>query len=218
MVVVSDDPAFEVLCNIASQAKTQVSVWGINGNASPELSKYKYRRLGELLHPSHIKIQEDNVVIRIDLENILITLSKMGIKTTTNKLVEAINQEINDLGHTISTIAYADYDVLAKDFGDNLQRSLEQMDVRTRYQISKFGKNSADFAIVSDIHTELDRNPNFQTIVIVTGDRDFRPVIEAAQNSGKKVVVLALQSSLSKDLARIADEVRYLDRYFEPME
>ena len=48
-------------------------------------------------------------------------------------------------------------------------------------------------------------NGNFDIAVLVTGDGDFVPLVEAVVNMGKRVVLWALESGLSKRLERSVD-------------
>lgn len=49
------------------------------------------------------------------------------------------------------------------------------------------------------------------TIILVTGDGDFVPVVRKIRSYGKKVVVASFRCSLSRNLMEVADEVIFLD-------
>ncbi len=50
------------------------------------------------------------------------------------------------------------------------------------------------------------------TVILVSGDADFRPAVRRVKGLGKKVQVASFESALSPSLAEEADEVTILDR------
>lgn len=214
LVVISDDPAFSTLCTFAARNNTQVSVWSLTSHVPDDLrdARFDIRFFNELLPDTYI--QRGPAVVWLDIENLLIGLKENGVIPDIEAFVNAIREEVSDLGDVTSIIAYGDFGLLRESFGTDVQRELEQLGVRTRYQVNMRGKNSADMQIASDIHTHLERDPNVETVIIGTGDRDFRPSVDAAHNKGKKVIILALKDNLSRDLRQAAADVRFLDKYF----
>lgn len=214
LVVISNDAAFGGLCAFVAQQNTRVVIWSPSGHPPNDLmdSRFDARALNEVLPEEYI--QSGTAAVWLDLENSLISLQKQGLTPSMGTFVAAIREEIADFGDITSLIAYADYTLLRETFGYDVQRELEKCGVRTRYQVNLHGKNSADMEIASDIHTHLEHNPTVGTVIIATGDRDFRPSVEAARARGKKVILLALKDNLSQELKRAADDVRYLDKYF----
>lgn len=218
LVIVSDDPAFATICAFAAHHNTQVSVWSPSGRVPDDLldARFDTRYLNELLPDTYIQL--GTAVVWLDIENLLIGLKQKGVVPDIETFVEAVREEVSDLGDVTGIVAYGDFGLLRESFGVDVQRKLEQLGVRTRYQVNMHGKNSADMEIASDIHTFLERDPNVETVIIGTGDRDFRPSVDAAHGKGKKVIILALKDNLSRDLRQAADDVRYLDKYFAPDE
>ncbi|MBN1921647.1 MAG: NYN domain-containing protein [Anaerolineae bacterium] len=214
LVVVSDEAAFGDLCTQAAQCKTHVMIWSPSGQPAETLtnSQFETRALDELWPQEYLATGP--AFVWLDIENLLIGLKQQGLIFTIADFVSALKTEISDLGEITGIVAYGDYGLLRESFGFDVQRELEQRGVRTRYQMNLHGKNSADMEIASDIHTYLEHQSNMETVVIGTGDRDFRPAVDTAHAKGKRVVLLALKDSLSRELQRAADEVRYLDKRF----
>lgn len=52
--------------------------------------------------------------------------------------------------------------------------------------------------------------PRLDVLILVTGNSDFVPLIEAVQGTGCKVIVAGIQGSLSQDLIKAADAHRIL--------
>ncbi len=159
--------------------------------------------------------------VRLDFENLYIGLRRMGRLSEPEDLVEAIKRAVEDLGEIARITAYADWNILDKKSGPQIQRQLELAgQVETRYQINIKNKNSADMRIASDIYEQLEtdsfRPGTVDIFVLGTGDRDFRPVVQKVKDRGKKVVILALKNSLSRLLMNVATEVRYLEDYLAP--
>jgi len=217
LVMVTNDPAFEMLASNAIRGNAQVSIWA-PGSVPAELMnpQYAYRPLEELLPDTRIK--EARVVVYLDYENLHIGLERAGYSPTPKILVEAVRAAVTDLGKVVDIIAYADWHELMKGSELNVQRELEILDVRTHYKISRHGKNSADMALANDIRTRIGRGENdpdaVDVVVLGTRDRDFTAIVKEAQKT-KKVVILGLRGEVSQDLESAA-EVRYLGLAKQP--
>ena len=73
-----------------------------------------------------------------------------------------------------------------------------------------------DIQLTVDILSNVYKD-NVDTIYLISGDGDYKPVIEEAIRHGKQVYVAAFSSGLTNDLNNIADKFINLDeRYFEP--
>jgi uncharacterized LabA/DUF88 family protein len=154
--------------------------------------------------------------VRIDLENILIGLVKRDWRPDLRELIEAIRGEVEDLGEIVAVTGYADFDELNRNGGPNKnwQRELTLAGGESRYVVNQHGKNTADMKIANDIHTLVTHDAGaggIDIIALAMMDRDFRPIVETAKSRGKRVVVLALEGGLSRELEGVASDVRYLD-------
>ena len=73
-----------------------------------------------------------------------------------------------------------------------------------------------DIQLTIDILSNVYMN-NVDSIFLVSGDGDYRPVVEEAIRHGKNVYVAALSSGLNNDLKNAADRFIDLDgQYFKP--
>jgi hypothetical protein len=90
--------------------------------------------------------------------------------------------------------------------------SIEPMYVPTYYydrdegRIGRAIKNSVDIHMCIDCMKTLYTHPNIETYVIITGDRDFIPLINAIRQQGKKAIVIGVADAASSHLAQSADE------------
>lgn len=213
VIVVSDHEAFQVLCSVAEQNGASVQIWTSGSKLPPpRLRTFDTRPLIDVL-PTLRKTKR-TVVVRLDVENHLITLNKRGCSPDALTYLEAIRKTVADLGNIINIQAWADWEHLRRSLGRNYQREFEQIGVKTFYQINEPGKSTSDMAMVGSIHESLDHDNGLDIYVIGTGDADFTPVVESIRNQGKRAVVVTLDGSLGKKLKQAADEIRYLDAFF----
>jgi len=56
---------------------------------------------------------------------------------------------------------------------------------------------------------------HYDVAILVTGDGDFVPAVQAVQDAGKPVIVAAFHSSLSQALEMEASEIIYLDEHLD---
>lgn len=210
LIVATADPAFAALCRAAHNKGVKVMGWAPQASMPRPLTDpdYDFRPLEELF-PGRSTARVD---VRLDYENLHIGLEKRGVAIHPRELINTVKLQIANHGNIVSLVAYADWSSLANSAGYDIQRELALSGVDTRYQISQYGKNSADMRMANDLHTVLDKDPEAADVfVLATGDRDFRPILETVKARGKKVVVIGLKDDLSRDLQQAADDVYYLD-------
>ena len=212
VIVVGENEEFHLLCSAAERNNAHVQIWTPNPKLPPKLRRYEVHPL-EIVQSSVHKTSP-TVVVRLDVENHLITLHKRGLTPDAHEYLEAVRKATADLGNTINIQAWADWKRLRESLGRDYQHEFEQNGVKTFYQINEPGKSTSDVAMVGSIHESLDHDNGLDVYVIGTGDADFTPVAESVRNQGKKVVVLALEGSLGNKLRQAADEARFLDTYF----
>jgi len=70
-----------------------------------------------------------------------------------------------------------------------------------------------DIQMTVDILSNVYQN-NLDTIYLISGDGDYKPVIEEAMRFGKQVFIGALSSGLNKELKYLADKFIDLDPYY----
>ncbi len=158
------------------------------------------------------------VEIYLDYENLVVGLIDQGIEPNHKTIIDTIRNIFADQGNIAKIHAYADWQVIEEQCGEkDVPRELTILGVKIHYLINNNGKNSADMEMANDIRTVIDRSPSepdfIDVLIIGSGDRDFKAVIETALARGKKVVILGCSDSLSQDLVSTA-EVRILDENF----
>ena len=214
LVLVTTDPRFLTLCAQASALPgVNVNVWAPKADVPPELTepRFNFRPLEEML--PHLSLP--NVDVRLDFENIYRGLIRRGWQPDLPALVAAIKAAAAEFGQLVRVYAYGDWRVLREESGCDLQYELEKLGVRTFYEISLRGKNSADMRLAGDVDLLLTRGgsaPDGADVILLGSlDRDFRSTIERAR-AGKRIVVLGLREGMSNELRSAAGaDIRYLD-------
>jgi uncharacterized protein (TIGR00288 family) len=150
-----------------------------------------------------------DVAIFVDFENIYIsTRDKYG----TNPNFEYIMDRCKQYGRVVLARAYADWYQFPRVTNALYANGIEPRYVPT-YYYSQEGesngeaiKNSVDIHMVIDAMRTLYDYPNIQTYILVTGDRDFIPLVNTIRQHGKHVIVIGVAESTSSHLAQSADE------------
>jgi len=121
-------------------------------------------------------------------------------------------ERCNELGRCILARAYADWYRYPRITSALYANNIEPMYVPTYYYDKDAGrtgrpiKNSADMNLCIDAMRTLFMMPGLKTFVLVTGDRDFIPLVHAIRQHGKDVVIIGVGGAASSHLAQSADE------------
>ena len=87
--------------------------------------------------------------------------------------------------------------------------------VRKKILKSIYDRNTGQTSLKGNLNVELvidalTESPHYDTVILVTGDSDFVPLVEALRVRGKKVIVAATQQNVAVEL-RQAVGVNYVD-------
>ncbi|NIZ40337.1 NYN domain-containing protein [Entomospira entomophila] len=122
-------------------------------------------------------------------------------------LMDGITEFAEAFGRISVSFAYADWSVpkFAK-----LSRSLSERQFRLTHTPHKGGnggkgKNSADMALVSDAMELLQFYDHISIFIVVTGDSDFRPLLQTIRKNGKMIHVIYDIKRAPQDLLALAD-------------
>ncbi len=153
--------------------------------------------------------KREDIAVFLDFENIYISL-RNTYDATPN--FEYIMDKCSEYGRVVMARAYADWYRYPRVTNALYANSLEPMYVPTYYYGRDRGreggaiKNSVDMHLVIDIMRTLYERPQIITYILVTGDRDFIPLVNALRQQGKHVVVIGVAGAASTHLAQSADE------------
>lgn len=95
--------------------------------------------------------------------------------------------------------AYADFGGL-DDPARHVQRTLYLHGVEPVYVPATMHRNTTDLQLALDACELRERHPEVGTVALVSGDRDYAPVVQALVAAGRRVVVVAFREHLSPHL------------------
>lgn len=156
-----------------------------------------------------------DVAVFIDFENVYVSVRD---KLDANPNFETIMERCNDLGRVVIARAYADWYRYPRITSALYANSIEPMYVPTYYYDKDMGrtgraiKNSVDMNLCIDTMKTLFTNTNIGKFVLVTGDRDFIPLVNSIRQHGKEVIVIGIGGAASAHLAQCADEFIFYEQ------
>jgi uncharacterized LabA/DUF88 family protein len=134
---------------------------------------------------------KNDVAVYIDYENLYISLRSTVRK---NPDFDVILEKCREWGRV--TIARAPIYVPTRKF----------YDAKTRSQATK---NAVDIHIAIDIVKDVLMTKNIDTFVLVSGDRDFVPLINVIRAAGKEIYAIGVAGCTSSELAVAVDGMYY---------
>src|SRR3990172_8778344 len=153
-----------------------------------------------------------DVAAYIDFENIYISVRN---RYDANPNFESIMDTCAEYGRVIIARAYADWYRYPRVTNALYANGIEPIYVPTYHydrdegRVGKAIKNSVDMHLCIDMMKTLSAYPNIQTYVLVTGDRDFIPLINAVRQQGKHTCVIGVAQATASHLAQAADDFIY---------
>jgi len=106
--------------------------------------------------------------------------------------------------------AYADFSGL-DDHTRHVQRALYLLGVDPVFVPSTMHRNTTDLQLCIDAIELHEHRPDLQTVAIVSGDRDYVPLIQALQQRGKDVVLIGFREHLSARLFEFVEAGDQMD-------
>lgn len=125
--------------------------------------------------------------------------------------VDGLLDYIDKLGHLSLGMAMADWRAnISNKLALNLSESgfelihIPQPDKKLRRK-----KNSSDLAIISKATEMIFQYPHINIFILITGDIDFRPLLQTLKRYGKRTIIICDSNTASESLLEFADE--YMD-------
>ncbi len=145
-------------------------------------------------------LKSSSVAVFIDVENIhYSTLNHYSETPDWSWVVEACKE----YGRISSIQAFGDWIEFSKEVPEIQRNGIQPIFV----PLSQDGKSSLDCFLIVSAMKLFFQNNTIDTLVLASGDRDYIPLIAELKALGKKVVILAVPDTLSKDLTTIVDDV-----------
>jgi uncharacterized LabA/DUF88 family protein len=149
----------------------------------------------------------NDIAIFLDLDNLVIGAVEANLTFDIDLVLNHIDSIID--GRIVLRRAYGDWRQRA-----NLTKKLATagFELQSAVRLSANSKNLADMQMVVDAMSTLIDRQNFQTYVLITGDRDFAPLVQALRKRGKQVIGVGIGHATSKHLAQLCDRFVYYDQ------
>jgi len=148
-----------------------------------------------------------NVAIFLDLDNLVIGATESDLHFDIELLITSI-QKYTD-GRLGLRRAYGDW----RQHQTMPRRLASQgFELQSVVRLNSSDKNAADMQMLADAaSTLIDSNQDFQIYVLLTGDRDFIPLVQLLHRYGKIVVGVGLRSSTNQTFSNLCDGYLYYD-------
>lgn len=149
-----------------------------------------------------------NIAVLIDYENVHWSIkNNYGFSPEPGRLVEGLRSRTQQYGDAVLMLAYADFD--HAEF-KGLQTELQRRSVEPRHVYSLSSedgrrKNAADIELSLDALELVYTREDIEQYVIVCGDRDMIQIIKKLHTRRKKVCIVGVERTTSKDLKQFAD-------------
>jgi len=143
----------------------------------------------------------NDVAIFLDLDNLVIGAKQANLIFDINLVLDHLKEVTN--GRIVLRHAYG--------AGRQSQAILQELAqtgfvVQSATRINSFGKNLADMQIVVNaMETLVDRH-QYQIYVLMSGDRDFTPLVQALHKRGKRVIGVGVKHTTSSSLVELCDQ------------
>lgn len=159
-----------------------------------------------------------NIAVLIDYENVHWSIKNTyGFSPEPGKLVEGLRSQAQQYGDVVLMLAYADFD--HAEF-KGLQTELQRRSVEPRHVYSLSSedgrrKNAADIELSLDALELVYTREDIAHFVIVCGDRDMIQIIKKLHTRRKKVCIVGVERTTSKDLKQFADDYSTVERILD---
>ena len=153
-------------------------------------------------------LSQNQVALLIDFENLV-----RGVKDGTDTVdCQVLFKLAEEYGRVLLANAYADWRM--RDL-NQYQVALYRLGVELIHVLGKREgetfKNAVDVKMAVDAVRAIALLPHIDVFVIVSGDRDFIPVLKELRRHGKTVVGVSPRTSASNDFAALCDRFVYYE-------
>lgn len=149
----------------------------------------------------------NDIAVFLDLDNMVIGARDANINFDINLLINQIKERTG--GRVVLRRAYSGN--LRQDQKLMKELATAGFTMQAAVPLNNFGKNLIDMYLVVDSMDTLVDGQEYSTYVLVTGDRDFVPLIHALRRRGKHVIGVGLKHTTSESLMGLCDEYIYYE-------
>ena len=149
----------------------------------------------------------EDVAIYLDLDNVLIGAQEANLTFDINLILEHVEALTN--GRIVLRRAYGDWRQRAQQTKEMAAAGFE---LQSTVRIGNNSKNLADMQMVVDAMSTLIDGHDYGTYVLISGDRDFAPLVQALRKRGKQVVGTGVKHTTSQRLVQLCDHFIFYDQ------
>ncbi len=150
--------------------------------------------------------EQKNVAVFFDFENIQLSLRNLPHE---KMQLSALYKQAETYGRVVLANAYADWRVYNEWLGPLKANGFNPIHVPSFTYEGQNGKknhkNAVDIQLSIDIADVMHNQPHIQTFVLVSGDKDFVPIVELVRRYGKRLVAIGIDETTSAHLIQAVD-------------
>ncbi|MEZ4517165.1 MAG: NYN domain-containing protein [Chloroflexota bacterium] len=159
----------------------------------------------ELEHNKHMA--NNDAAVFLDLDNLVIGARDANLHFDVNLILDKIKELTN--GRVVLRRAYSGN--LRQDQKLMKELAAAGFTMQSAVPVNNFGKNLIDMYLVVEAMDTMVDQQDYLTYVLVTGDRDFLPLIHALRRRGKQVIGVGLRHASSDSLSALCDQYLYYE-------
>lgn len=162
--------------------------------------------------------QAKRAAMFIDYDNLYSILkSQSGSDNPASEFAEEIFDEVQryleegDDAPTVFARAYGRFSTLHGEGGDPAPQALHRQGIEPVHVPAAMQENTAEVRLTMDLTQFLVERPDIQTLVIVTGNRPYLPLVRRIREQGRRPLVAAVNPPQTSDTPSFAEDDQYLD-------
>ncbi len=147
-----------------------------------------------------------DIAIFLDLDNLVIGAKQINLTFDINLILDHIKEKTN--GRVVLRRSYGGWRQSQKLLQDLTRAGFT---TQSTVRINNFIKNLADMQIVVDAMDTLVDGHQYSAYVLITGDRDFTPLVQSLRKRGKRVIGVGIRPSASLSFVQLCDEYTFYE-------
>ncbi len=162
--------------------------------------------------------QSNQAAMFVDYDNLYSILkSQSGRSQPTSDYAEEIFEEVRrylkegDDTPTIFGRAYGSFDKLLDEEDAEVPSDLHRRGIQPVHVPTAMQENTAEVRLTVELTDFLTRRPEIQTLVIVTGNRPYLPLVRWIREQGCRPLVAAVNPPQTADTPSFIEDSKYLD-------
>lgn len=158
----------------------------------------------------HVHARPDHfAALFVDYDNLYSYFSQRlgdapAAESCISELIEALRRHLQREEHTSTalTLAYADFDAVD---GGPVQRALCLLEAEPRFVPAGLQPNASELQLCMDAMDLLRDRPDVGTLVVLTGNRAYLPLLHRGRRYGRRVMLASLERPAALDVCGLRD-------------